>query len=335
MHFSESKAPPPAGATRLSDAQFPVLSEMHEDESGLGYCLRLAELNGVGLSQLKRLAGLGPNDSFRSTHAATLARLFSTDPSGLAHRLADLHPERSTLYGHRFERRGMLRIRKSQICALCIHESGYAKDAWDIGVATCCLTHSRCLMDICPNCLKDLSWNRPSIKWCKCGHYLGMDASLLGPCEDTQIAQRILELIMRRHSTTGLHELNVLIQPFTEMSLGGWIELLFALGLKERPWQPIRLGSFSFAPAASQTQKIVPRALRRLQTLMSNDTPSVHMAPCIYEVMLGNLAFNSRQATDSSLCRQLYARVFGSDRLIRLQRYAPCSAQLDMFMDLS
>lgn len=319
----------------MSDVQFPIRSDAHADESGLGYCLRLAELNGAGLSQLKRIAGLSPNDSFRSIHAATLARLFQAESSVLMHRLPDLSSKKAAIYGHRFERKGMLRIRKAQICPSCIHESGYAKDTWDIGIAVCCLIHRRYLVDRCPKCKSGICWSRFSIKWCNCGQYLGIDPGLMSPCKDIEAAQRILEQILHKNSEVQDCALIPAMRPFTRMSLSGWIELLFALGLRERPWQPISFGTFSFSPSASQTQKLVLRAIRHLKALVTHDTLPKSLTHTIYEGLLSHLALSATPEADRTLCRQLYKTVFGTDRLLRLRRHTLAPTQLDMFMELS
>lgn len=321
----------PTGAIRLFDAQFPVYSEVGVNESGLGYCLRLAELNGVGIAQLKRVVGSAPNGSFRSIHALALGRLFRTDCETLKHRLPDLYCNGATMYGHRFERRGMLRIKTAQVCPRCIHENGYLIDIWDIGASVCCLKHGICLVDQCPSCHVGVSWARSSISWGQCGHYLGSDVNLKSASQELMLAQWVLEHILRRRVIFEEQSMNEGMQIFTSMSLSSWIELMFALGLRERPWQPINFSTFSFSPVAKKMQKILLRGIVRLQKLMTAEDSGKSLSSVVYEDLLGRLALGAFSEFDRALCQRLYKTVFGVDRYLHLQHRIAVEIQLDMF----
>lgn len=72
-----------------------------------------------------------------------------------------------------------LRFEFPRFCPDCMREDPYHRFFWDYVPLTCCPIHKKLLMDICPNCHKQISWARSSILHCECGYnflkYDGVD----------------------------------------------------------------------------------------------------------------------------------------------------------------
>ena len=64
------------------------------------------------------------------------------------------------------------RIERPQICPLCVTDSGFLRESWDLTWATACSTHCVRFIDACPSCTSPLSWRRSRIAYCDCGYDL-------------------------------------------------------------------------------------------------------------------------------------------------------------------
>src|SRR5256885_5905546 len=63
---------------RLFDLPFPFCQELFDDESGLGFCLRVVTTNGGKLHLLRKMLGIGRSVRFNAVHAQKLADRKST-----------------------------------------------------------------------------------------------------------------------------------------------------------------------------------------------------------------------------------------------------------------
>lgn len=59
-----------------------------------------------------------------------------------------------------------------QVCLPCVRERGHCLAAWELAGCCACPRHGVYLVDRCPRCQKQLSWNRPALDICRCGRYL-------------------------------------------------------------------------------------------------------------------------------------------------------------------
>lgn len=155
----------------------PRRDEAFDDESVLGYALRMAEANRIrGLAGTARLLGCGSVVRSGASHAAAIAQLFGASPS----RLISLAPHQMrrdgelhvSLMGCEFSRPWLLRSQRPQVCPTCLAAQGYARADWDVLFMTRCRLHRTQLQDQCPNCKETLCWRRMTLTRCPCGQDL-------------------------------------------------------------------------------------------------------------------------------------------------------------------
>jgi len=153
----------------------------YDDESFMGYLIRLTELNHyetpswiLQLAQVTnylRKVGRVFDDSL---DLAPLQQLTGVDKSRLQP-LVYIAPTKRTKFGDYFvfgspvPRLG-IQIRPPKICPGCLSEFGYIRRIWDLTAVTTCPLHKCLLLDRCPNCLKQLSLIRRRVTVCRCDY---------------------------------------------------------------------------------------------------------------------------------------------------------------------
>lgn len=154
----------------------------HDDESLMGYIVRLTEWNKYDrVSWVFSRLGLSPNSAVngcpfvfnRSTDLSCLAKLADVSVSKLT---PLLYPPVAPLRGHRqliFNLpvpRYTLRLRRPKLCPSCLRESNYHRRIWDLAPVTACPVHKCLLVDVCPQCASAIRWNRNTLSVCDCGY---------------------------------------------------------------------------------------------------------------------------------------------------------------------
>jgi len=162
----------PAGASLLLRAR------PKEDESDLGFLVRLAELNSYETPRwIVNAANLNPiilegHWSTISKHdvnlvrLAQLTRLQVRDLASLFYRPAD--DNSVTAFGHPVSS-NLLRRRSPKVCPQCLRESNYCRKQWDFSAVTSCPVHRMMLLEDCHVCGKRLQWSRARVSLCPCG----------------------------------------------------------------------------------------------------------------------------------------------------------------------
>jgi hypothetical protein len=143
-------------------------------ESLKGFILRTSEINGYSSPYyMLKHAGMA-NDKISSQWPPInkLAKLFARDPSSfdsMGYKLCS--GRQAYVMGHRLT---VLNIQSSspRICPECVMNSGIIDAFSDIRYAIVCPIHKRKAIHACPSCGKSLSWSRPGILKCRCGHDL-------------------------------------------------------------------------------------------------------------------------------------------------------------------
>lgn len=154
----------------------PVASPLHHDESGNGYALRMAVANGIPFSELAGLVASPGHRYMPAKAAPILAYLFGGSSVEIQraipkHRVSN-GKTRVAFMGHTLNRSYLVRHTWPQVCPACLCEYGYAKALWDLAMSVACEIHRVVLVDRCNMCDRRLSWRRPSLNACWCGHTL-------------------------------------------------------------------------------------------------------------------------------------------------------------------
>jgi len=257
----------PEAIPLLPDRPLPVPVEPFDDESGAGFCLRLAERNRMSMVQLRGLLGLPPDKAIRKEHVKRLGLLCGADPGRLAEKFPDaLRFARAGMHfwGHSLRLPSYVRWTRPQICPLCLAQRRICFAEWDLTFSCVCLEHSCPLLDDCPTCGAPLRWERPATEWCAGHHFLGKLPNKAEPVSPELLEmQSVLRAFMQR---TTLPRLSF-EWPFGHgLTLNGWLSLLNAFGAVNKPYCPPHAGTFCTIPSASAVRSICARAYDRMRT---------------------------------------------------------------------
>jgi hypothetical protein len=154
----------------------------HDDESFVGYLLRLTEVNRYEkLSWVLQLANIKVYAESKfslarngSLDVSPLTRLSGVDETTLTSLLyAPIRVSERRLMGDYsvFGNRVpyyMIRLKNPKVCPACLRESNYARKIWELAPVTVCPAHECLLVNECPNCGKRISWSRNRVSRCPC-----------------------------------------------------------------------------------------------------------------------------------------------------------------------
>lgn len=207
----------------------------NSDESLLGYLLRLTEEN--VFQSLLSLVRLGDLDSKHEKSSVNdyIKALVSGDVP-LEHLAARTGEITSALDLKRYPllekgldgspdfhlfintqiQASFLRFSYPRFCAECMREDPYHRFYWDYVPLTCCPFHKKLLMDICPECHKQITWSRSSLSTCECGCDLFEDDGVDVPEDQLEHVYLTAKLLGKAYSplnTVSINQLSRLNLP--------------------------------------------------------------------------------------------------------------------------
>lgn len=150
----------------------------HHDECMMGFLLRTTEMNGYR-SPFILLSYCGLSESQARNIRPSIenvARLYNRAPEKFAF-IDNNTPgnivgsKEWSLMGHPLQSI-YINVKDARICPECVNESGYISQFWYLKHAYACPKHARMAIYNCPKCDKGLSWCRPGLMTCSCGHDL-------------------------------------------------------------------------------------------------------------------------------------------------------------------
>lgn len=157
----------------LQDLSFPFRNQILAGESGQGYALRMATENCLnGLPQLKALLGKSRYATLDAVDAPLLHRWFGADARALELALGWVQKTLGSgiffYAGQPLGRSYFLNRSHPRICPECLQLTGHCRTVWDFSLNTACAEHEILLSEVCPNCKRAISWNRPALQVCNC-----------------------------------------------------------------------------------------------------------------------------------------------------------------------
>lgn len=306
----------------------PMAVAPNQGESGQGFMLRMASSNGISLSRLRQLVGMTENETFSAKHENQLFGLV-----GLAgHTSSELLPRRLRgggiiCYGHRFRVKTLLRFRRPQVCPACIRETRCCAAHWDLSLSVLCLRHRCFLQDFCPKCHAAIRWNRPSIEWGHCKHYLGWVVAEEDIPQELISFQQITEDLLSDQEPD-FSDLAFLCHG---LSLDAWCNLLWAVGLMAGPnATPLRTVSAA-APSCVSARAILLRAAGRLQRAVNSGPNLSELAHVVTEAPLVGTILNPSNERDRSIVLTWYRLIFGGREEAMLIRRHRSLSQMNLF----
>lgn len=150
----------------------------HNDESMMGFLLRTTEINGYR-SPFTLLSYCGLSESQTRNIRPSInnvSKLYGRAPEKFTFIDNNLHgndigSKEWNLMGHPL-RSIYINVKDARICPECISDDGYISQFWYLRHACACPKHARMAIYKCPKCDKGLSWCRPGLLTCSCGHDL-------------------------------------------------------------------------------------------------------------------------------------------------------------------
>ena len=324
----------------MSENSFPVTSELYEDESGLGFCLRAAASNGVALAALRRLLDIGPSARITAAHAPRLAQWCGVEKNNLEQRLPTFllraNGARRLCYGHLFRQPGALRLLQPQLCPQCISESEYLRDIWDLTLATCCLRHRRVLTGRCLECNLAIKWDRKGIQWGTCRHHLGASGKSAEADLNIVNAQRILQASFRSLECQSIVKEMGLPVWLSGLSVDGWTQVFYAFGLLKNAWNSLSSKDLSQSLPPDHAQQVVGLGFRRLQDYGGSTVVGAKkLASVVARAPIMNLMLCPTGLQDQAIGRHLFLQIYEQDEFDSVVRRFPQLGQRDLFGTLA
>lgn len=140
----------------------PVISPTcYQDESPMGYLIRLAEINGY--NTYRKLIVIGGLITYNKIQSHIEACNILKDLSWTGFNEAI---KVNKIYHYPIENLSLNSIR---YCPLCLKENNYFRLVWQMKTAFICLKHKVWLMDTCPSCKRDIKYSIGLLGKCSCG----------------------------------------------------------------------------------------------------------------------------------------------------------------------
>lgn len=318
----------------MHELALPIPVTPYGDESGYGYLLRASTANGVSISAIRRLLGIGANERIKRDHAGQLSQLFGCDLAWLSQALphggARRQLSRIEWYGHSFRAPTALRLKAGRICTGCLKERDYLRSVWDLSLYSACARHRRPMSEACIGCGRSLQWSRPAGTWCVCGRFLGY-GNEQAPIERPQlVAGLLLETsFSRRDCDDLLAEFGLF--HWLQLSPSGWHDLLMAFGLIERPFSQPPKRAHLAVPSTEEATRIAQTAMSRLLSWCNGGALCQDVAPLISQSYLHGLILNSPLERDRQVGLRCHEMIFGSSETDELRMAHPELRQLTLF----
>lgn len=244
----------------------PVRVEPASAESGFGYLLRAARANGLTLGSMFEGVGL-PRALWMSEHGlAMLAHATETDFGWLRSHCVVA----GCRDGHRFaEWRGQLwacplslRGARPQVCPICLREGRPCLLEWEMAGVAVCVRHRAVLIDSCVHCGRRLSWWRPAIDICSCGHFLSG--------EDEAVANDAVvgwtEMLLGKASRACVFANRFEFPRWLDvLSADGLLAVGFAFGIRREPLERVTSAAARVPPSSRDMAAVIERGVTRLR----------------------------------------------------------------------
>ena len=327
--------------------EFGIHDDIIPGESGQGYVLRLASENGLrGLPTVKRLLKKTRFAVLDCQDAEKLAAWFGADPRDLALQLGELATGRETHYsyfGHVLSRSYFLNRSMPRICPACLRESRYCRAAWDMHLMTSCDRHGFMLVEKCPSCLAQLTWNRPHLLQCACGQPLGeIDPSLEISDVHSEIAVWITTKFQRANAQeptprpkSARSPTSLLGRLLAPMSLDGGLQLVCALAAAGTGMHTESVEASRKKLGLPNARQTVGVAQAMLQSLLQAGGPPIALRRNTVAIGLLTGAIEvSLNSADRSMAMSILTTLLRQGGKTRSSGAHPQLAQMSLFDDL-
>jgi len=210
-----------------------------DDESYLGFLLRLIDINGYQAiswilkeAKIRSNLRLGAHIARAEVDFPRVAKLNDLDVSDLG-ALAYLpvtYKYDGPVLGSSSPPH-VLRLRRPKVCPQCLCESNYLRKQWDYSAVTSCPIHHTLLLEDCPTCGKRINWFRKELSHCPCGADWREARTRRLPAHETVVTKLIYQTLgLTRRSK---HE-SVRSNPLYDLDLSSVLGALFFLSTQQK-----------------------------------------------------------------------------------------------------
>lgn len=309
----------------------------------MGYLLRCAAANGISLSALCATAQDGSAHIPWASSADRLAPILGILRTDLRSALVlqgsyQGGPAYQT-HGHTLVRWRLLRRTNPQVCIACVHHQGICHAAWDLWPYAVCHVHGTPMVDQCAACGHSLTWFRPAVDVCRCGHFLRAENQSTLPRFEPgslEFSARIASYFDTENECLDFtdddryHD-SSLPSWLAQMSLDGLCTLVMCLGGKSRPHQVMHSARYQRVRPESW-ELVCSRAWLHLRFWHQLRDPSV-LAPWTWEAGLRSMRERSACLADQQVADLLLKTVFGESVDLSDGRCRAVRAQMSLFGD--
>ena len=148
-----------------------------EGEGPQGYCLRLANANGLNVANLKALGvhfGVSLLKSLRCLPDAPSSHPLIAYATDVVRQWEQCPP--------------LWNIGRCRCCPLCLHESAHWRMGWELLFFDACPVHGCWLVDRCDCCGSAITWRRQELLRCDCGHHFARSQASEAPAASVNLA---------------------------------------------------------------------------------------------------------------------------------------------------
>jgi hypothetical protein len=126
-----------------------------------------------------------------------------------------------------------------------------------------CLRHRRMLIDTCVHCGRRLSWWRPAIDVCTCGHFLAAeDEGAIGEPLLDWIEMSVAKVSGASWAPSG----RILPRWLDVLSADGLLAVGFAFGIRSKPLSRVTSAAARVPPSTREMAAVIARGVARLQS---------------------------------------------------------------------
>lgn len=314
----------------------PFRDDPRDDESFMGFALRMANTNGLnGLYWLYKLLNRERLNHMEPEDVNAVAQLFGTSPARLMRMFVVTYRDEGqssfSAHGQTLFRPYLLRPLRPQLCPACIAEQGYSQAIWDFSMICACARHQCMLIDACPDCGKKMQWTRPSLRACGCG-FIWKNTPLVSlpihdPCIELSnlVSDRICEGPLAK-----IHDTSSVTGKISHLSLDALFRILWAFGIKASTSDTVSTGVSKTILRSAQASLFVRRAYARLSDCLGESLYQGEMKDMVHASSLIALAKEISIDADLRFLGALMQKIGVQSKSTRARQFAS-TMQLTLF----
>lgn len=241
-----------------------------EEESGLGFILRVFSANGLNGTSGRQQLGITNWRSLAPEDVYLLSLITRAPTDWLASRLMlrdTEHPEHFHYVGHTFRSQAATPNMGAKLCPDCVREMRWCHRAWVLPGAVACPIHACCLIDTCRRCERPITWGRPAVDVCTCGYYLADSDGTLTENARTLIAwSKWLDSRLMQQTLPDAAAQGLVPRLLENLTIDGAFAVVSAFGIRDDPAAPLNPDDLRRQPNDFLV-KLVERGLARLWSI--------------------------------------------------------------------